>query len=172
MAHAGELKTLIIGPAWVGDMVMAHTLIQELARGGGREIHVLAPSASAPIASRMAEVAKVVEAPFEHHELGLGARFRLGRSLEPEGFGEAYVLPNTWKSAVVAFAARVPRRVGWLGESRYGLLNDHARLDKEAYPLMIERFMALADEHRRLPEQPYPTPPVERRPAQGRGARG
>ena len=34
--------------------------------------------------------------------------------------------------------------MGWLGEARYGLLNDRRRLDVGRYPRMIDRFMALA----------------------------
>ncbi|WP_054096767.1 lipopolysaccharide heptosyltransferase II, partial [Pseudomonas syringae group genomosp. 3] len=43
-------------------------------------------------------------------------------------------------------------------EFRYGLLNDVRTLDKQRYPLMIERFMALAfDKGTELP-RPYPQP--------------
>ena len=56
------------------------------------------------------------------------------------------------------FFAGIPRRTGWRGELRYGLLNDVRRLDKQRYPLMIERFMALAyDKDAELPK-PYPRP--------------
>jgi heptosyltransferase-2 len=157
MAHASAVNTLIIAPAWVGDMVMAHTLVQRLAHNGC-DIDVLAPPASAPLATRMAEVRDVHIVNFAHGEFGLGKRRRLGYELREREYAQAFVLPNSWKSALLPFFAKIPRRTGWLGEARYGLLNDHRKLDKSQYPLMIERFMALADPDGQLPPKPYTDP--------------
>jgi heptosyltransferase-2 len=156
MAYAGAVNTLIIAPAWVGDMVMAHTLVQRLAINGDRKIDVLAPPASAPLATRMAEVDQVHTVDFTHGELGIGKRRRVGHELREHQYTEAYVLPNSWKSALVPMFAKVPKRIGWLGEARYGLLTKPVKLDKTRYPLMIERFMALLDEN--LPAKPYSNP--------------
>ena len=140
-------------------MVMAHCLVQRLtALSEHVEVHVAAPKATAPIAARMREVVKVHEADFVHGDLGLGARMALGKRLRLEQYQRAYVLPNSWKSALVPWLARIPHRIGWQGEMRIGLLNDRRVLDEAAYPLMIERFMALADDAGTLPEQPYPEP--------------
>ena len=159
-AHASRAtKALIIAPAWVGDMVMAHTLIRVLAtQRADLDLHVVAPPATAPIGQRMAEISKVYTADFSHGEFGWGTRRRLGHRLRDEGYNEAYVLPNTWKSALVPWFAKVPRRIGWHVTARFGLLNDGRRLDKTAYPLMIERFMALGDAAGALPDKPYPLP--------------
>jgi heptosyltransferase-2 len=158
MAHASELNTLVVAPAWVGDMVMAHTLIQRLAATSSRNIDVLAPAATAPLATRMAEVRAVHTADLVHDEIGFGKRMRLGRSLRDEHYAEAYVLPNSWKSALVPFFARIPQRIGWRGEARFGLLTEARRLDAARYPLMIERFMALGDPVGALPTSSYPRP--------------
>ncbi len=156
------MKALIIAPAWVGDMVMAHTLVQCLAaRHDQLELHVVAPPATAPLASRMSEVQAVYTANFPHGEFGWSKRRQLGAQLAGHQFDVAYVLPNSWKSALVPWFAGVPRRVGWQGEARFVLLNDRRKLDKSAYPLMIERFMALADEAGRLPATPYPLPTLQ-----------
>src|SRR5690606_8579804 len=73
-------------------------------------------------------------------------------------YDQAILLPNSLKSALVPFFAGVPKRTGWKGEMRYGLLNDIRTLDKERLPLMIERFMALAyDKGADIPK-PYPQP--------------
>ncbi len=138
---------------------MAHCLVQLLA-ARDTEIHLLAPPATAPVAERMAEVARVHVVDFAHGELALAKRRAVGHSLRGLSFRSAYVLPNSWKSALVPWFANIPSRTGWQGEARFGLLNDRRRLDKARYPLMIERFMALADPHGDLPE-PYPQPRLD-----------
>ena len=150
--------TLIVGPAWIGDMVMAHCLVQKIyAAHGERPIVMLAPPATAPIAQRMAEVERVEVLATKHGELGLGKRYRLGRQLAHGNFSRSYVLPNSWKSALVPFFARIPKRTGWLGEARYGLLNDTSPVPEARLPLMIERFMGLESRGSEL-HKPYPQP--------------
>jgi heptosyltransferase II len=152
-------KVLLVAPAWVGDMVMADSLIQLLhEQRRGLEVHVVAPPATAPLAERLQGVARTWLLQSGHGELGLGRRRQLGLALRGQGFEQAIVLPNTWKSTLVAWWAKVPRRTGWHGESRFGVLNDRRLLDESRYPLMIERFMALGlDPDADLPA-PYPLP--------------
>ena len=152
-------KALIVAPAWVGDMVMAHTLVQTLQKqDADAEIHLAAPPATASLGARMPGVFAVHELSVDHGALGWGARRRLGLSLRREGFDAAYVLPNSFKSALVPWWAGIPRRIGWLGEVRFGLLNDWRRLDRERHPKMIERFMALAYPPGEALPRPYPEP--------------
>jgi heptosyltransferase-2 len=144
-------KILIIGPAWVGDMVMAQSLFMTLRRLQPEcVIDVLAPAWTSPLIERMPEVRRAVAAPFDHGKFDLGGRLRLGRDLAREKYDRAIVLPNSWKSALVPFFAGIPRRTGWRGEMRYGLLNDVRTLDKPRFPLMIDRFNALAFDKDRI----------------------
>lgn len=122
-------------------------------------IDVLAPPWSGPLLQRMPQVDRAIGMPLGHGELGLGTRRRLGRELRAGGYGQAILLPNSLKSALVPFFARIPRRTGWRGEMRYGLLNDLRVLDETALPLMVERFAALGQE----PGQPLPRPLPEPR---------
>lgn len=162
MAYPCAVKALVIAPAWVGDMVMANTLMQCLAaQSDDVQIHVVAPPASAALATRMMEVEQVHQLNVAHGELGWSKRREMGRQLRREQFAIAYVLPNSWKSALVPVFARIPRRVGWQGEIRFGLLNDLRALDRSRYSLMIERFMALADENGQLPNRPYALPVLQ-----------
>lgn len=136
---------LIVGPAWVGDMVMAQTLFKLLRTNYPNvDIDVLAPAWSLPLLARMPEVRKGIAMPVGHGQLDLGARWRLGIQLRANRYDQAILLPNSLKSALVPWFARIPKRTGWKGEMRYGLLNDLRTLDKNRYPLMIERFAALA----------------------------
>jgi heptosyltransferase-2 len=152
-------KILIIGPAWIGDMVMAQTLFKLLKQRLPKSIiHVLAPKWTSPVLERMPEVDKVLVSPFTHGELALYKRYKLGKSLRQENYDQAIVLLNSFKSALIPFWARILRRTGWRGEMRYGLLNDIRILNKNKLPLMIQRFAALGlDKSEVLPETlPWP----------------
>jgi heptosyltransferase-2 len=140
-------------------MVMAHSLVQVLLSSSpGVEIHMLAPPASEPLALRMPGVADSHVQDIRHGELALGRRRRLGRALRAQSFDRAIVLPNSFKSALVPWWARIPRRIGWTGEGRFGVLNDRRTLDKSHLPMMIERFMALGLEGGQMLDKPYPRP--------------
>jgi len=138
------MKILIVGPAWVGDMVIAHALVRAVvARDPGAEIHVLVPAATEPLGRRMPGVAASILLPVTHRELAWRVRRDVARSLASAAYEQAIVLPNSFKSALVPFFAAIPRRTGWRGEWRYGLLNDLRLLDAARYPRMIDRFVAL-----------------------------
>jgi heptosyltransferase-2 len=139
-------RCLVVGPSWVGDMIMAQGLYRALReRWPGMAIDVLAPAWSGPILSRMAEVDRVVVSPFGHGKFDLSGRRALARELRTAGYERAYVLPNSWKSALVPWLAGIPQRIGYVGEFRYGLLNDARRLDKAGRPRLVDRYRALAD---------------------------
>lgn len=139
------MNILIVGPSWVGDMVMAQSLFRCLRQQHPDcRLDVLAPAWSKDLLQRMPEVDQALDLPLSHGELGLGKRWRLGRELAQQEYDQAIVLPNSFKSTLVPRFAGIPLRTGWRGEARGWLLNDCRKLDKEAYPLMVERFDALA----------------------------
>lgn len=148
------LRYLIVGPSWVGDMVMAQSLFIRL-----KELHpdacidVLAPAWSEPLLARMPQVRRSILMPLGHGQLGLKTRMELGRSLRAQ-YDRAIVLPNSWKSALVPAWAGIPVRTGYRGEFRYGLLNDLRILDKKLLPMTVQRYVALAD------QGPIASPPV------------
>ncbi len=148
MEHAvnapGE-SILIIGPSWVGDMVMAQTLFRCLQEEfPSCRIDVMAPVWALPLVARMDEVTNGLELPFNHGEFKWWQRRKLGKSLRENAYTRAIVLPNSFKSALIPFYANIPVRTGWLGEKRWPLLTDVRKLDKQEYPLMVQRFAALA----------------------------
>lgn len=127
-------------------MVLAQVLFVALRRSNPDVIlDVLAPQWTLPIVQRMPEVRAAIPSPFAHGELALKKRWRLGRGLRAENYDRAIVLPNSFKSALVPLFARIPRRTGFRGEARYGLINDIRNLEPSRMPRMVDRFLALAD---------------------------
>lgn len=137
-------KILVVGPSWVGDMVMAQSVFKLLRQHTPScSIDVLAPAWSHPILQRMPEVNQALELPLGHGQLGLKTRWQLGKSLAGQGYTQAIVLPRSWKSALVPFAAGIPQRTGFLGEQRYFLLNDRRAFNKQVLNQTVKRFVAL-----------------------------
>ena len=151
-------KVLICAPAWLGDMVMTHSLIQVLSRRG-YEVHVLAPLWNVALLECMPEVTKRMELPITHGELKLKCRYQLGQQLRQESYAQAIVCQNSFKSALIPYFARIPRRTGWLREGRSLLLNDGRKLHPASLPLMVQRYVALAydkEEVWDIHQIPYP----------------
>jgi len=149
-------RILIAGPAWVGDMVMAQSLFKLLRENSPQAvIDVVAPPWSEPLLARMPEIRRAVPLPIGHGELKLGERIQAGRALRAERYTRAIVMPRSLKSALVPYFARIPKRTGFRGEMRYGLLNDVRQLDKQRLDQTVKRFMALG----LPPEAELPSPP-------------
>jgi len=153
-------RILVVAPNWIGDALMAQPLLARLQEKiPGVRLDVLAPEWVAPVARRMPEVDAVIAAPFRHGELGLRARWRLGRELRSRAYDQAIVLPNTWKSALVPFFADIPLRTGYRGESRYGLLNLIYRNKKNTKEASMPlHYAALSEPPGKAPGQPLPAP--------------
>ena len=153
-------KILVIAPSWVGDSVMAQPLYRRLHEiHDDLELHVFAPQWTLPLLARMPEVARSHLNPFGHGALNLWQRWKTARALRRERFDQAIVLPNSIKSALVPFFAGIPLRTGFVGESRYGLLNDARELDENLLPMMVQRFCALAQPRAQSPQAPEITHP-------------
>ncbi len=138
-------RILVIGPNWVGDMVMAQSLFITLkSLHPNSQIDVMAPSWTVPLLPLMPEVTNAVESPLKRGQLGLVARYKLGRQIKECHYDQVILLTNSLKSALIPFFAEIPLRTGYIGEQRWGLLNDLRRLDKKALPMTVQRFVALA----------------------------
>lgn len=136
-------RILVVGPSWVGDMVMAQSLFMTLRRAAGVIVDVIAPGWSHPLLARMPEVADAIEQQIGHGQLRWALRRRTGRALRDREYSRAIVLPRSFKSALVPWHARIPIRTGYLGEMRFGLLNDIRHLDEAALPQAAQRYVAL-----------------------------
>ncbi|MEY3909492.1 MAG: ADP-heptose:LPS heptosyltransferase, partial [Pseudomonadota bacterium] len=143
-------KILVIGPSWLGDMVMAQKLFKVIKDHYPKsELHVASPIWTIPLVSRMPEVDKPIALPFSHGELSLFKRYQLGKTLKVEGYTQAIVLTNSFKSALIPFFANVPKRTGFLGEMRFGLINDRIKKDKSLYRT-VDQFLALAPKNKHV----------------------
>lgn len=139
-----QQRILVVGPAWVGDMVMAQSLFITLKQQNPAVvIDVLAPAWSLPLLSRMPEVNEAITLPVSHGELALGKRFRTGRQLRANAYTQAIIIPRSYKAALVPFFAGIPQRTGYRGEMRYGLINDMRKLDKDVLSQTVQRQVAL-----------------------------
>lgn len=144
LTNTAAQKILVFSPAWVGDIVMSQVLLRLLKQQYPHcTIDIMTQQWAEPLLQRMPEVHQIHTMTFKHGELALHERWRLGVKLRREKYTHAIVLQNSWKSALPAFAARIPLRTSWLGEWRFGLLNDIRHLDKQKLPLMIQRFAML-----------------------------
>ena len=152
-------KILVIGPSWVGDMVMAQSLFMTLKKHDKCcQVDVLAPEWSFPLLKRMPEVSAAFAMPLTHGQLGLYERFRLGKKLRLTQYDQVIVLPNSWKSALAPFFANIPLRTGYVGEMRWGLLNDARKLNKQKLTMTVQRFVSLGlpRSHKQPPSYPIP----------------
>ena len=138
-------RILVVGPSWIGDTILAQPLFKLLhARHEPLALDVLAPPWTVPLIARMPEVRRAFGNRVRHGELGLAQQWSTARQLAREGYDQAIVLPNSFKSALVPWLAGISARTGYLGELRYGLLNDVRRVDKERHPQIAQRYAALA----------------------------
>lgn len=154
-------RILVIGPAWIGDTVMAQSLFKVIKQHQPNSvIDVLAPEWTFSMLSRMPEVNRAINMPVGHGEFKLGDRYRVAKTLKGQ-YDQAIVLPNSLKAALIPWLAQIPKRTGWRGEYRYGLLNDIRILNKKRYALMIEQYMALGLPAGASLPTPYPYPALQ-----------
>ena len=139
------MKILIVGPSWVGDAVMAQSLYKIIKDSNPQsKIDVLSPEWSLGILNRMDELDDLICSPFDHGDLRIKDRIRFGYSLRDRSYDQAIVLTNSLKSSFIPFTANIPKRTGWLGEMRYGFINDIRKVNKNKHKLMVEKFSCLS----------------------------
>ena len=141
--ESDAVNALIIAPQWIGDAVMTEPLLRRLQARGERLVVGALPWV-APVYRAMPQVAEVIEFPFAHGGLQFRERRAIAKRVEGR-FDIAYVLPNSLKSALLPFLASIPRRVGYFGEARVGLLT-HRLKNPKSKPPMVAFYSALSGE--------------------------
>jgi heptosyltransferase-2 len=132
-----------VAPQWIGDAVMSEPLLARLAARGER-VSVAALPWVAPVYRAMPQVGEIIELPFAHGRFDWATRRRIASELRGR-FDVAYVLPNSLKSALIPWLARIPKRVGYAGENRFVLLNRRLP-NPSGRPPMVTFYSALAGE--------------------------
>jgi len=153
-----EAPILIIPYMWIGDFVRCHTVVRLLRqRWPTAAIDVLTTSMVVPLLDYMPGVRKGIVADLPRKRLALNQHRALARRLRAENYGHALVMPRTWKAAVAPFLAGIPQRTGFVGEGRFGLIND-LRFGERRLPRMADRcaVLALAKGERAPPAWPLP----------------
>ena len=115
-------KILIIAPAWIGDLIMSAVFIKALKKHTN-SIDILVNSNLINLANLIPGIRKVITSKTEHGKLSLIYRIKKGISLRSERYDECYILTNSYKSAIIPLIARIKKRISYLGELRYGLIN-------------------------------------------------
>ena len=152
-------RYLIVGPSWVGDMVMAQSLFITLKQQHPDcLIDVVAPEWSLPILKRMPQVNQGIALAIGHGEFSLLTRIKKGLSLRGNNYTHSIVLPRSWKSALLPFFSKAKVRTGYRGEMRYGLLNDIRHLDKNILKQTVQRYVAHAYDgtQKKVPDITFP----------------
>jgi heptosyltransferase-2 len=165
MSH-NQRRYLIVGPSWIGDMVMAQSLFITLKQQyPDCVIDVIAPQWSLPVLKRMPEVDEGISINVSHGEFSFFKRRKLGLSLKSRQYSHAIVIPRSWKSALIPFFAGIPVRTGYRGEMRFGLLNDIRKLNKAILKQTVQRYVALAYQKNLqfAPDIPFPTLQVDQK---------
>ena len=168
-------RILIVAPAWIGDAILSEPLVA-LVRDPFESpiVDVLAPAWCAAVYARMRGIGRIIETTTAHGRFNWRERRTLAKELSANGYTRAIVLPNSWKSALVPWLARIPHRTGYVGEARYGLINDIRRLNTRALPRLVDRFAALAvrpGELVPMPPRPVLVPDLANRAAAVRALR-
>src|SRR5437660_893250 len=135
---------LIVPYMWIGDFVRGHTVVRLLReRYPSRPIDLLTTSMVAPLVDYMPGVRKGIVVDLPRKRLALRQHRALAGRLRAEGYAQALIMPRTWKAALAPFLAGIPLRTGFLGEARFGLIND-LRPGERRLPRMVDRCAMLA----------------------------
>ncbi len=162
MTNGAELDDtspiLIVPYMWIGDFVRGHTVVRVLKdRWPNRPVDMLTTSLCAPLVDYMPGVRKAVVWDMPRSRLAIARQWGLAKQLREQNYATALVMPRTWKSAIAPALAGIPQRTGFVGEVRFGLIND-LRWGEKALPRFVDKnaVLALPPNAQRPSEWPVP----------------
>jgi heptosyltransferase II len=151
---ADDARPILIVPyMWIGDFVRGHTVVRVLKqRWPNRPVDLLTTSLCAALVDYMPGVRSGIVWDLPRSRLAVARQWGLAALLRSRGYETALILPRTWKSAIAPALAGIPERIGFVGEARFGLVNQ-LRWRENSFPRFIDKIAALA-----LPDgAPLPT---------------
>ncbi len=136
-------KILIVAPSWIGDFIISQSLFKEIKlKNKNIVIDLIIRSYLKPIADVMPEINKKHILDIPHGSLGLLDRYYLAQKVKLEEYNQSFILTNSFKSAIIPWLAKIPIRVGYIGEIRYGLINKIFK-EQKFNQSMVNRFLKL-----------------------------
>jgi heptosyltransferase-2 len=135
---------VIVPFVWIGDFVRSHSVVKLLrAQNPERAVDIVSSTLCAPLADYMPGIRRAIIADLPRRRLGVAMQRQLANKLREGNYAQALVMSRKWKAALAPWLAGIPRRTGFAGEGRFGLLND-VRFGERKLPRMIDQMGALA----------------------------
>ena len=118
---------LLVMPTWVGDCVMATPAVRSLRRRfPDARLTALVRRNGKPLLVGLPTLDRVLSYPSKTGLMKLAGRLKRG------GFDAAVLFPNSFKTALLAKTAGIPRRIGYDRDGRGFLLTDKLLPQKDA----------------------------------------
>ena len=141
---SSQLPVVIVPYVWIGDFVRVHSVVRLLrVQDPARAVDMVSSTLCAPLADYMPGLRRAIMADMPRRRLGLKQQWQLAADLRAGHYGQALVMSRKWKAALAPWLAGIPLRTGFVGEARFGLIND-LRWDERKLPRMIDQMGALA----------------------------
>jgi heptosyltransferase-2 len=158
----GDAAPVLIVPyVWIGDFVRVHSVVKLLrAENPARPVDMVSSTLCAPLADYMPGVRAAIVQDMPRRRLGLSRQRALAEKLRERHYGQALIMSRKWKAALAPWLAGIPQRTGFVGELRFGLLND-MRTGESDRPRMIDQMGALALTPHAIPPQEWPLPELK-----------
>jgi heptosyltransferase-2 len=145
-------RGLVIQTAFPGDVILTTPLIRRAAERTGAPVDVITTPVAAPVLANNPYIREVLLYDKRGRHQGVGPWWRLAQRLRLRRYGVAYLAQASLRSSLLAWVARIPRRIGFRGTPG-SFLYTHA-VTMRGEPHHVERLLALADSapDRREPE--------------------
>jgi heptosyltransferase-2 len=129
-------RFLVINTAFIGDIVLALPLVQAL-RADKPDAHIamLVIPAAASVLRNHPALDEIIVYDKKGGDRGLRAGFSLARRLKARRFDVALVPHRSLRSALLAWYARIPRRIGFATSVGRALLTDRVGYDATAHEI-------------------------------------
>ena len=145
-------RGLVIQTAFFGDVVLTTPLIRRAAERHGNPVDVVVLPGAVPVLRHHPSIRDRI--PYDKHgrDAGIAGFVRTARLLRRRHYAAAYLAQSSVRSAALAFAAGIPRRIGFR-DAPGAFLHTHS-VAPRGEPHQVERLLALADgaPERREPE--------------------